>query len=505
MSDDSDCFIMSDEESDFSDVGEVECAPPPKKKAPAVQKTKKAPLKPSSASNVSKPTTKSPTSKGGKKGKKTVEETYQKLSQLEHILKRPDTYIGSIQPATERMFILQGEEIVEKEITYTPGLYKIFDEIVVNAADNKQRDPNMNKMEITIEGNTISVKNNGKGIPIAVHQEHGLYVPTLIFGHLLTGSNFDDEEKKTTGGRNGYGAKLANVFSTEFIVECVDVERNLKFHQVFRNNMSVAADPVVKKCNAKELKAGDYVKITFTPDLPRFNMQSLDPDTVGLLSKRAYDIAGTLTNRGGKTLSVMLNGKKLPIKNFQEYLKKYVGVQDPIAFLSDERWEVGISVSTDGTQQQVSFVNAIATSKGGRHVKYIADQVSDHLIKVIKRKAKMDVKKAQVGNHLSIMVNCLIDNPSFDSQTKDSLNTLPKLFGSKCQLPDSFFKKLEKSELYENIVNWSQFKAKQTLAKKGGTKKSKLTGISKLDDANHAGTAKSKDCVRMRHRYPFDI
>lgn len=121
------------------------------------------------------------------------------------------------------MYILNDKDrIVEKEITYTPGLFKIFDEIVVNAADNKQRDPNMDKIEIDVnaESNTISVKNNGKGIPIVKHKEQGVYVPTMIFGQLSTGSNFDDDEQKTTGGRNGYGAKLANVFSTQFMRRC---------------------------------------------------------------------------------------------------------------------------------------------------------------------------------------------------------------------------------------------------------------------------------------------
>ena len=98
------------------------------------------------------------------------------------------------------------KRIVRKEIEYTPGLFKIFDEIIVNAADNKQRDSSMDLLAVEIDGpgNTVSVKNNGKGIPVVMHKEHKCYVPTLIFGHLLTGSNFDDNEKKTTGGSEYY-------------------------------------------------------------------------------------------------------------------------------------------------------------------------------------------------------------------------------------------------------------------------------------------------------------
>lgn len=113
--------------------------------------------------------------------------------------------VGSVERVKQEMYILNSEtkRIVQKNISFTPGLFKIFDEIIVNAADNKQRDSNMDLLAVEVDGpaNTISVKNNGKGIPVVMHKEHNCYVPTLIFGHLLTGSNFDDDEKKTTGGR----------------------------------------------------------------------------------------------------------------------------------------------------------------------------------------------------------------------------------------------------------------------------------------------------------------
>jgi DNA topoisomerase-2 len=124
------------------------------------------------------------------------------------------------------MWILaEGQErFISKNIEYVPGLFKIYDEIIVNAADNYQRDKKMNKIKITIDSkaNTISVWNNGKGIPVQIHKQHNIYVPELIFGHLLTSSNYDDTVKKVTGGRNGYGAKLANIFSKKFTIETSD-------------------------------------------------------------------------------------------------------------------------------------------------------------------------------------------------------------------------------------------------------------------------------------------
>lgn len=187
------------------------------------------PLQTSNNVNVAKAPAKSRAAAG-----KTIEEMYQKKSQLEHILLRPDTYIGSIEKHTQTLWVYENEEMVCRPVTYVPGLYKIFDEILVNAADNKQRDPKMDSLKVVIdvEQNLISVCNSGDGVPVEIHQEEGVYVPEMIFGHLLTSSNYDDNVKKTTGGRNGYGAKLTNIFSTEFIIETADGKRLKKYKQV---------------------------------------------------------------------------------------------------------------------------------------------------------------------------------------------------------------------------------------------------------------------------------
>jgi len=457
----------------------------------------------SSKTNVlSNATNKEPSATNSKK-KKAVEDTYQKLTPHEHILKRPDTYIGSVEPHEYEWYVLNSTEISQKKIKITPGMYKIFDEIVVNAADNKQRDPDgMDKLDITVdaEENKIVVRNNGKGIPIVKHKVQNVYVPTLIFGHLLTGSNFDDDEKKTTGGRNGYGAKLANIFSTRFEVECADVENGLKFHQVFTNNMKTVHEPTIKKLTKAEAKKKDFVQITFCPDLKRFSMTSLDEDTVALLSKRAYDLAGTLASSSGKKLAVTLNKNKLPIKSFKDYLGCFGGgVKVPTAYEKvNERWEVGVGPSTeDGSAlQHISFVNGICTSSGGEHVNCIANQITNHLAKVIKKKNKgTEVSKTHIRNHLFIFVNCLIENPAFSSQTKEQLTTRSKDFGSTCKLSEKFLKQVEKCGVVDEILSFAKFRQNKAMKRHGGVKKSKLTGIPKLDDANHAGTAKSKDCT----------
>lgn len=326
-----------------------------------------------------------------------------------------------------------------------------------------------------------------------------MYIPTMIFGHLLTSSNYDDAEKKTTGGRNGYGAKLANIFSTEFVVECVDTESGLHFQQVWNDNMGTCHKPKVRKLKASEQKKGDFVKISFIPDLEKFGMTELDDDLVGLLQRRAVDIAGSLGGirpAGGKKLSVYLNGTKIPIKTFKEYLTLYPHLnttKDILVYEKNERWEVAVSVS-DGAFSSISFVNGINTVKGGTHVNYIVDQITSHLCKILTKKHKSTIKPAQIKNHLYLACNCLIVNPAFDSQTKETLTTKAKAFGSEFKLSDKALKSLEKGDLAESILSFAAIKQKNDLKKKSGVKKIRLQ-INKLDDANLAGGAKSKDCT----------
>ena len=270
---------------------------------------------------------------------------YQKLTQHQHILKRPDTYVGSIEEGDAGDV---GDGPADRagwrsasSIQYVPGLYKIFDEIVVNAADNKQRDDNMNeiKIEIDREKGRISVWNNGKGIPVVEHKEHKIYVPELIFGQRRArqscstprrprraragsqparGSNFDDDQKKTTGGRNGYGAKLANIFSSEFIVETADADEGKVFKQVFQENMLKVGKP---KITTKATEG--WTKITWTPDWPKFGMDGMDDDIIAA-DAPCYDIAGC-TRRQGRSRSTSTASAPAPQQLRANYVDLYLG------------------------------------------------------------------------------------------------------------------------------------------------------------------------------------
>ncbi|KAH8804655.1 DNA topoisomerase [Xylogone sp. PMI_703] len=442
---------------------------------------------------------------GAPSKKKTATEQYQKLTQLEHIIKRPDTYIGSIERTEQQMWVFNSEtqEMELRNISYVPGLYKIFDEVLVNAADNKQRDPSMSYIKVVVnrEKGEISVENNGAGIPVEIHGKEKVYIPELIFGHLLTGSNYDDNESKTTGGRNGYGAKLCNIFSTEFTVETQDTNSGKRYKQVWTDNMSQMGKPKISSS-----KSADFTRVTFTPDWKKFKMDGIDDDFEAIVKRRVYDMGGTL-----KGVKVYLNGNLLKL-DFKKYIEMYAkainrerGLEDGAEAPSTsvivddekhhERWEIGFAVS-DGSFQQVSFVNSIATTSGGTHVNYIADQICDKLLEVVKKKNPKGaaLKTNQIRNHIFLFVNCLIVNPAFTSQTKEQLTTKVKQFGSKCTLSEEFLKKVGKTSAVQNIISFAQARADQVLAKSDGNRRSRVSNP-KLVDANLAGTKRGHECT----------
>ncbi|OLL26098.1 DNA topoisomerase 2 [Neolecta irregularis DAH-3] len=430
-------------------------------------------------------------------GSKNATEQYQKLSQLEHVLKRPDTYIGSREQHNAiQASLLLPDCLISRQATIVPGFYKIFDEILVNAADNKQRDPSMTQIKVTFdrEKNEISVMNDGKGIPVEIHAKEKIYIPELIFGNLLTSSNYDDDQKKVTGGRNGYGAKLCNIFSTEFIVETANKKSGKKYKQIWTDNMTVKTKPKI----SENKKGEEYTKITFKPDLAKFDMEVMDDDIEGVIKRRVYDIAGCV-----KGIKVYLNGTLLKINSFKKYIDLYVnsktaeegGTERKVYHeIVSDRWEVAVTHS-DGQFNQVSFVNSIATTRGGTHVDMVTDQIVKKLAEIIKKKKAHPIKNFQIKNQMWVFVNSLVENPAFDSQTKETLTLKNSAFGSKCVLSEEFIKKVSKSAIVENIMNFSLVRADKELQKSDGSKRSRITGIPKLEDANNAGTKNAHRCT----------
>ena len=428
---------------------------------------------------------------------------YQQKTDKQHILDNPDTYIGSVEKIDSQQWILSDDnsKIFEKNIEYVPGLFKLFDEGVVNARDHSVRMAQaiandqknalpVTNIEITIEDDgTIIMLNDGNGIDVAEHPEHKIWIPELIFGHLRTSTNYDKTEKKIVGGKNGFGFKLVLIWSTYGSVETVDHIRGLKYTQEFKNNLDEICKPSITKCKNKP-----YTKITFKPDNTRLGLSGLSPDTISLLRKRVYDIAAVTD----KSLKVKYNSTPVPIKNFQQYIDLYIGDKSDVPRVYEDcngRWEYAVALTPNNEFTQVSFVNGIHTAKGGKHVEYILGQITRKLCEFIEKKKKVKVNPNSIKEQLILFIRCDIENPAFDSQTKDYMNTPSSKFGSKCDVSDKFIEKVAKMGVMDAALQLTEVKENKAAKKTDGVKSKSVRGIPKLTDANWAGTEKSKDCV----------
>ncbi len=434
--------------------------------------------------------------------KKSDAEKYNKIGQVEHILLRPDTYIGDIEQTTELMWIYNKESIENEElpkiikdtITYTPGFRKVFDELLVNARDASENDPTCDtiKVNYNMEEGYISVYNNGDiGIPVEEHPVHKILVPTMIFGELLTSSNYDDSEARTTGGRNGYGSKCANIFSTRFIVEIDDAKRGKRYKQEWTNNMFQIGKPSITKLPAKTKSS---VKITFYPDFKKFNMKGLDKDHEALFYCRTIDISGTSNNK----LKVYFNDTKIESNNFKSYIELYYPPkQCELYYDINERWQVGVIYKPDAGGDIISFVNGINTFRGGTHCNHVMDNIIKVLINDYIKKKDKDIKitPSILKENLVFFINSVIINPTFSSQTKDTLMSKADKFGSKYEPSVPFLKKLAKCGIVEQVINLAKFKENAGLKKTDGKKQVKISGIPKLEDANKAGSKDSDKCT----------
>jgi DNA topoisomerase-2 len=429
---------------------------------------------------------------------------YQQKTDKQHILDNPDTYIGSVENIESNLWILNdtNDRIINKTITYNPGLFKLFDEGIVNCRDhvirmqqlilnNAEDSLPVSYIDISIQDDgTIIMINDGNGIDVAEHPEYKIWIPELIFGHLRTSTNYDKTEKKIVGGKNGFGFKLVLVWSIYGSIETIDHVRGLKYKQEFKNNLDEICKPEITKCKGKK----PYTKITFKPDYQRFGINSLTPDIVSLLKKRIYDVAA-ITD---KSLKVKYNSGIIPVKNFQQYIDLYIGNKTDVTRVYEdngERWEYAIALSPMHEFIQVSFVNGIHTSKGGKHVEYILNQITKKLVEYIEKKKKIKVNSVSIKEQIFLFLRCDIENPSFDSQTKDYMNTPSSKFGSVCAVSDKFIEKIAKMGIMDSACTITELKENKITKKTDGTKSKNVRGIPKLIDANWAGTDKSGNCT----------
>jgi DNA topoisomerase-2 len=393
---------------------------------------------------------------------------YEKLTHVEHILKRPDSYIGSVVPDVVDTWKLNDGRFERAQVTIAPGLVKIFDEILVNAIDQHTLHPKkVTRIDVSWKGEYITVKNNGDGIPIRKHEKEQVWLPELIFGHLLTSSNYDDTKERTTGGRNGYGAKLTNVFSKDFTVKVVSSGQ--VYMQRWMDNMSKMVEPLIE-----ERKTGGGVEVSFMPDWTKFGGKHIEA-LYTIITRRTWDAAMCCPKA-----HVYLNGVRIEMMTLDTYAKMHVtGVTVSLGP------DIVVAHTDTGKFEQVSYVNGIATTQGGTHV----DRFVNQLVAALPIK---EIRPAQIKASLFVFMRAVRDRPTFSSQTKTECTTKD---ATDYTFKPASIKAVMACGLADDVSALQLAKNEKELKKTDGAKKSRILGIPKLDDANWAGTHKSHECT----------
>lgn len=417
-----------------------------------------------------------------KRDSESIEKRFQKLEHKEHVLLRPDMYVGSIITETRNSFVVEDPKdlnnirIINKPVNYNPGFIKLFDEILTNASDHYIRSGDVKYIKVEVNRDSISVENDGSGIPVEMHSKWKCYIAELIFGHLLAGENFNDNIERTWGGKNGLGSKLTNIFSKKFIVETCDGKK--RYEQVFENNMSKINKPKIKASKKQ------YTKITFFPDFERFDLKEIDEEIESIFIKRCIDIS-VYCNK----VKVYYNNVLIPTKNFKSYMEMFIGEQEMFYEKLDDNWEIGVSKSLDNSFNQVSMVNGISTYNGGTHVNSITNQLTKKIQEtLIRRNKKLNIKQNDIKNHLFMFVNTKVINPDFDTQSKENLiskTTAP-------EISDNLIKKISSSQMIDELLKFLMIKEEFDTKKDVARSKVK---IAKLNDATKAGTSESEKCM----------
>lgn len=458
---------------------------------------------------------------------KTIEEKFVQLTDLEFVWKRPDVYVGNMNSTTEKIHVINSKlEWEERETEIVPALLKIIDEVMVNVYDAffealsaKKDYVTMLQVKVDQKKGSISISNNGRVIPVVIHKKNNVYLPEFIFGMLRTSTNYDDTNKKRlTGGRNGLGAKLANIFSVLFRVTVSDAINKKHYVQEWTSNMTKRKDPVITNYNGTDSR----VCIEFTPDWKRFKLNAtIDSNLMDWMRRRTIDIVACANasspnvdkkkTEADKKLTHILtatfNDVPLPkIVKFVDYAKLWSnGSPNGWIIQEDDHWNVAISLNPEmNALQHVAFVNGVHTYHGGTHVDHVVKQLVEIFRAKIVKKTKGDVARSittLIKRHLKIIIFARIYNPAFDTQTKSRLNTPinKKKSGQLWEPSSKFLKQLLHNDagiLPAMILAVEAFQL-NGMDKKTGKRQALLKNglLDNLLPARFAGTKRSNECT----------
>lgn len=414
---------------------------------------------------------------------------YEQLDPITHILKRPDMYCGSnrIREVTE---YLAGADftISKQSIKSSPAILRIFVEVLSNAIDNVDRSTKAGipctKIKVSIDKETgeTSVWNDGDVVPIELDPVQNCYNHTMIFGRLLTGSNYDDEEERVVAGRNGLGSKLCNVFSEKFTVEGCDPTAGKTLVQTWTNNMRDTEGPVIKPT---KLTKG-YTKITWIPDFKHFGIKKYTKDIIKLYTRYVIDAAMI------SKVNVSINDVPIGVNNLTKYGALYSSPTNEKLLIKTDTCEVLLTPATEF--EAISFVNGVFTKLGGQHVDSWSEAIFRPIVDKFngKNKGKSKTPKININDvkqFFRIFVVATVVRPEFDGQDKNKLES-PVVSATVKPANINAIMKWSVIESIEDVI-----RSKEMLVLKKSEKGKSRVKIEGFDPANNAGGKHSNECT----------
>lgn len=328
-------------------------------------------------------------------------DTFQVLSDVEHVLARPSMYIGSTSFEEQAHFIEGKQETVK----VVPGLVKIINELIDNSVDEFIRSgTNSMTVKITVGSDFVEIADNGRGIPVKIFGDTGKYQPEIAWTTLKAGTSFG--ENRSGPSANGIGSSLSVIYSKKFTGISCDGKKQCKV--VCKDNMSS-----IKTSVSETSKKG--VSVYIEPDFDRFEAKSIDASHIRLIRERLYAISAIFSG-----LNFVFNKEKIAIKSSREFLKTF---GDSFIPYEHDSYFFGIFPSEGGDEySQFSNIDSLEILYGGTHEEVISSGITDVLRELIQKKHKIEMTKAEIKRGLQL-VFCGRNFPGmkFNSQTKEKL------------------------------------------------------------------------------------
>lgn len=466
---------------------------------------------------------------------KRTAEDYQEKTDVEHIIDIPDMYIGSTdpEPRSEILLDMTTKKLVNGDVSISKGIERLYLEILSNAGDNadnsRRAGVNPGSIDVTMDREWITVRNGGMPIPVEESKSTpGKLVPDIIFGKLRSSSNYDKNVIRMGCGRNGFGAKLTNIFSREFRVKVGDHINKKLYTGIWKNNMKEGPETTIEDYTEKS----GFVEVSWLLDFKRFNLEYYPDDAFHLFARYAADFSLTCK------IPVSFNGEALDVRNIRNYAALYWPAEICDKAVIHHEWpghnrdnENGIcpfntlnmssreKLISDAAKPEhipimeilildtpdegvcLSYVNGLLTIDGGVHVNEVFSAVSSKVLQFIeyqdkRKKSKDDNVKTpkltadDIKKHVSIIINCRLPDPKYTSQSKTKVSS-PK---PHVVIPERIAKVMNQWNLIARLYAALEAKMFNVLKKTNGGRIKHLN-MDAGEDANDAGTEKSLQCI----------